>query len=81
VIDLSDVTPAPAGETPPVVDKTIALDLLPVMRSTHGWIGDKPEGLTVGADGRLWLVTDNDGVDDASGETRFIALGTVADLR
>ncbi|MEQ8968034.1 MAG: esterase-like activity of phytase family protein [Azospirillaceae bacterium] len=80
VIDLSDVTPAPAGETPPVVDKTVAIDLLPAMRATNGWISDKPEGLAVTADGTVWLVTDNDGVDDAPGETQFLRLGTLADL-
>lgn len=80
VVDLSAVTPAPAGDTPPVVAKTTAIDLLPLLRDTNGWIGDKPEGLALAADGTLWLVTDNDGVDDASGETRFRTIGTAGDL-
>ena len=48
VIDLSGVTPAPAGGELPVVEKTAAIDLLPLLRDTRGWIGDKPEGLAVG---------------------------------
>jgi hypothetical protein len=29
-------------------------------------------------DGNLFVVTDNDGVDDSSGETQFLALGKIA---
>ena len=80
MVSLAGVTPVPYGEEPPVLERTVVLDLLPVLRATNGWIGDKPEGLTVAADGTVYLVTDNDGVDDASGETQFIALGTLEDL-
>jgi len=80
VVDLSDVAPAPMGEAPPVVEKTVVVDLLPVMRSTNGWISDKPEGIAVTADGTVWMVSDNDGVDDAPGETQFLRLGTVDEL-
>lgn len=38
---------------------------------------DKVEGAAVDKQGRLFVVTDNDGVEDASGETRFMRLGTV----
>jgi hypothetical protein len=34
----------------------------------------------VAGDGRVYLVIDNDGVDDAPGETQFITLGTAAEL-
>ncbi|MCC7043869.1 MAG: esterase-like activity of phytase family protein [Acidobacteria bacterium] len=50
-------------------------DLLPRMKSTNGWITDKPEGVAVTGDGRAFVVTDNDGVDDWSGETSFFRLG------
>jgi hypothetical protein len=50
-------------------------DLLPQLRSTHGWITDKPEGTAVNWKGELFVVTDNDGVDDWSGETWFFGLG------
>jgi len=50
------------------------------MARAKGWILDKPEGLAVTADGRLILVTDNDGVDDAPGETQLIDLGPASRL-
>ena len=51
-------------------------DLRPRMVSTRGWITDKPEGVAVTEDGRTFVVTDNDGVDDWSGETSFFQLGS-----
>ena len=51
------------------------LDILPALRATNGWVTDKPEGLAIGRRGSVFLVTDNDGVDDWSGETTFLKLG------
>ena len=39
---------------------------------------DKVEGMTLDKEGTLFVVTDNDGVDDSSGETQFFALGKIA---
>jgi hypothetical protein len=39
-------------------------------------VQDKPEGLAVSAEGKVYLVTDNDGVDDSTGETQFLLLGS-----
>jgi hypothetical protein len=50
-------------------------DLLPRLTATNGWITDKPEGVAVTSDGRTYVVTDNDGVEDWSGETWFLDLG------
>ena len=50
-------------------------DLLPRLKATNGWITDKPEGFAVTSDGRAFVVTDNDGVEDWSGETWFLNLG------
>lgn len=50
-------------------------DVLPDMRAGNGWIHDKLEGFAVTADGATYVVTDNDGVDDSSGETQFLRLG------
>lgn len=55
-------------------------DLLPNLLATNGWITDKPEGVAVSADGRLFVVTDNDGVDGWSGETWFLRLGRLGDV-
>ena len=50
-------------------------DLMPKLLSTNGWITDKPEGTAVNWRGALFVVTDNDGVEDWSGETWFFNLG------
>jgi hypothetical protein len=80
VIDLASAAPAAAGEPLSLVEKTVAVDILAEMLAVNGWISDKPEGLAVAIDGTVYLVIDNDGVDDAPGETQFIALGTAAEL-
>jgi hypothetical protein len=76
VVSLDGVTPAAWGEELPVVEKEMAIDLLPAMQASQGWISDKPEGFAITADGRVFAVTDNDGVDGASGETLLLLLGT-----
>ena len=62
------------GETPAVLAKETVVDLLPYLTSTGGFVLDKVEGLAIGADGTMWVSTDNDGVDDHSGETMFFAI-------
>ena len=59
----------------PVVSKSLAIDMLPLMRATSGWTLDKLEGFAVAKDGIAYAVTDNDGVDEATGETQFFRLG------
>ncbi|MFK0117499.1 esterase-like activity of phytase family protein [Streptomyces sp. NPDC090994] len=68
-------TAAPAG-TLPVLPKTLAHDVLPDLRATDGWTQEKLEGLTVAGNGRVYAVTDNDGLDDSTGETVFLDLGS-----
>lgn len=55
-------------------------DLLPALKDTNGWVSDKPEGVAVTKNGQVYLVTDNDGVEDWSGETWFLKLGKVGKL-
>jgi len=55
-------------------------DLMPRMKASAGWITDKPEGVAVTNDGRTFVVTDNDGVEDWSGETWFLDLGRYRQL-
>jgi phytase-like protein len=76
VVSLDGVTPAAWGEELPVVEKELAIDLLPALQASQGWISDKPEGFAITADGKVFAVTDNDGVDGASGETLLLLLGT-----
>ncbi|MET9358483.1 esterase-like activity of phytase family protein [Streptomyces sp. NPDC006617] len=66
---------APSGALR-VLPKRLAHDVLPDLRATNGWTQEKLEGLTVGGDGHVYTVTDNDGLDDATGETVFLDLGT-----
>ena len=83
VVSIADIEPAPFGGELPVAAADVPdtmLSLLAALRAGQGWIGDKPEGLAIAADGTVYLVTDNDGVDDAHGETQFLNLGPVSDL-
>ncbi|MEK0360930.1 MULTISPECIES: esterase-like activity of phytase family protein [unclassified Pseudomonas] len=76
-IDLAGMQPGTQGQRFPLVNKQLARDLLPDLKRTGGWVLDKVEGAAVDRQGRLFVVTDNDGVEDASGETRFMRLGTI----
>lgn len=75
MISLAGVEPKPYGQELPVVGKTVVADLLAPMRAGGGWISDKPEGLAVLADGEVFVVIDNDGVDNAAGESQLLRLG------
>ncbi|WP_116082499.1 esterase-like activity of phytase family protein [Tropicimonas sp. IMCC34011] len=61
--------PAPLGGELPLVEKEVVRDLIPDLLATNGYVQDKVEGLAITEGGTMWIVTDNDGVDDSSGET------------
>ncbi|MFE4057952.1 esterase-like activity of phytase family protein [Streptomyces sp. NPDC059096] len=65
----------------PVLPKKLAHDVLPDLRATNGWTQEKLEGLAVAGDGQVYAVTDNDGVDNSTGETAFLRLGSSRKLR
>lgn len=70
--------PRGAGSgTPPVLSKKLAHDVLPDLQGTNGWAQEKLEGMAVAPNGQTWVVTDNDGLADATGETVFLNLGKV----
>ncbi|MGI5188695.1 esterase-like activity of phytase family protein [Promicromonospora sp. CA-289599] len=77
-VDLPKRDPRPG--TVPVLRKRLAIDALPALRATNGWTQEKLEGLTIGGDGHVYAVTDNDGVQDATGETVFLDLGKARKL-
>lgn len=71
-VQLSELKPVNLGEKLPVVTKEEVLDLVPSLKQlTSGYVVDKVEGLAFDHEGNAWIVTDNDGVDDSSGETLF----------
>jgi len=76
-VGLADLAPAKLGGALPVVTKEVVRDLIPDLASMAGVIAEKVEGFTVDAAGNGWLVTDNDGTNDNSGETMFWSIGAM----
>lgn len=74
-IPAAEMVPAPLGGALPVVSKELVVDLLPYLTSTGGYVLDKVEGLAITESGEMFVSTDNDGVDDHSGETMFFSIG------
>jgi len=52
-------------------------DLIPDLLSLKGYVQDKVEGLAIDSTGEIYVSTDNDGIDDHSGETLFFSIGKV----
>lgn len=76
-VKVAELQPAELGGPLPVVTKELVRDLLPDLHALNGYVLDKVEGLTIDASGEAFVVTDNDGVDDSSGETLFWSIGKV----
>ncbi|MEM8580938.1 MAG: esterase-like activity of phytase family protein [Pseudomonadota bacterium] len=74
-IPAAEMEPVPLAEDAPVVSKELVRDLLSDLTSTGGYVLDKVEGLAITDDGEIFVSTDNDGVDDHSGETMFFSIG------
>ena len=75
-VPVAELVPAPLDGALPLVTKEVVRDLLPdLTAATHGYAVDKVEGFTIDAAGHAFAVTDNDGIDDSSGETVFLPLG------
>lgn len=76
-VALADLKPTKLGGDLPVVKKEEVRDLIPELKAGNGYVVDKVEGFTVDAAGNGYVVTDNDGVDDSSGETLFFSIGNM----
>lgn len=63
----------PAGLV--TIDKVFLRGVLPDLEAASIWTAEKLEALAVAADGQVYAVTDNDGVDEATGETLFLRFG------
>lgn len=74
-IPASEMVPAPIGGDLPVVTKQEVRDLIPDLKAWGGYVVDKVEGLAIFKNGTTWVSTDNDGVDDSSGETFCWSIG------
>lgn len=74
-VSMADMKPRALGGELPLVQKTLVRDLLPDLKAAKGYVLDKVEGFAIDAAGDAYIVTDNDGVDDSSGETQFLKLG------
>ncbi|MEQ8691687.1 MAG: esterase-like activity of phytase family protein [Pseudomonadales bacterium] len=59
------------------IEKRLLIDVLPAMIRRSIWTAEKLEGFAVSRSGKTYFVTDNDGVDDAPGETLFFSLGNL----
>lgn len=72
-VSLKDLKPAKLGGELPVVKKEEVHDFLPDLKNaTNGYVVDKLEGFAFDKSSKAFMVTDNDGVDDSSGETLFL---------
>jgi hypothetical protein len=74
-VSAEQLKPVKLGEKLPVVHKELVRDFIPDLKSLHGYIQDKIEGFAIDANGQGFAMTDNDGVDDSSGETLFFSTG------
>jgi hypothetical protein len=68
-VPVSELKPGKLGETLPVVSKEVVRDLIPDLAANNGYVVDKIESLAIDTAGTAYVITDNDGVDDSSGET------------
>ena len=78
-VPLAGVVPASIDAADiPEVRKVDLSDLIPMLAAPHGYILDKVESFAIDSAGDAYVITDNDGVDDHSGETQFLRLGKIA---
>jgi Esterase-like activity of phytase len=59
------------------ISKQLVRDLLPDLMKPKGQVPEKIEGLTVTKGGDVWIINDNDAVNNNSGETQLMNLGSL----
>ncbi len=72
VVDLNGVTD---GQT---ITKTLVRDLMGDLAMPGGLTPEKIEGSAITSDGTIYILNDNDGVEDNSGESQLIRLDNVS---
>ncbi|MFP9137030.1 esterase-like activity of phytase family protein [Devosia sp. XGJD_8] len=76
-VPVSELVSAPLDGELPVVSKELVRDLVPDLMAFNGYVVDKVESLAIDSTGTGYVITDNDGVDDSSGETFFWSIGAL----
>lgn len=76
-VPVAQLVGAEIGGELPVVSKEEVRDLVPDLAGKHGYVVDKVESFAIDAAGNGFVITDNDGVADSSGETFFWTVGSV----
>jgi hypothetical protein len=71
----SELKSAPLGSQLPIVEKQLVRDFIPDLQQLNGYVTDKIESFAIDVTGTGYAITDNDGVDDSSGETYFFSTG------
>nr|WP_245409850.1 esterase-like activity of phytase family protein [Pararhizobium haloflavum] len=79
-VAVSDMQAAEIGGELPVVEKEEVHDFLPDLAGFNGYVVDKVEGFAVDAAGEGYVITDNDGVEESSGETFFWSIGKMQQM-
>lgn len=79
---IDDLTPLPdtlPGVTPdfPLVSKTMIRDLIPDLKASSGSVHEKIEGMAVGNQGDLFVVNDNDGLENLNGNTQLLKVALI----
>ena len=80
-VPLDQMQPVPLGEDLPLVKKTLVRDLIPDLAQWNGIIAEKIDGFAIDTAGTGFFVTDNDGVNESTGETLFWSVGSIAAAR
>jgi len=70
-VPVAELKGAEIGTDLPVVTKELVRDLIPDLKAQNGYVVDKVESLAIAKDGTAYVITDNDGVADSSGENFF----------
>jgi hypothetical protein len=76
-VPVSELVGAEIGGELPVVAKEEVRDFMPDLAMSNGYVVDKVESFAIDAAGTGYVITDNDGIADSSGETFFWSIGEV----
>jgi hypothetical protein len=76
-VKATDMVATELGGALPVVTKELVRDLMPDLQVLNGFTAEKVEGFAIDVAGTTWVVTDNDGMSDSSGETLFWSFGAI----